>query len=164
MSSAADEFARLIEIMATLRGPEGCPWDREQTIATLRPYVLEETYEVLEAVDRRESLLGGHAAEIAEVGLAEAQPVAVARPEPVPDSGDGRPIGVETEEAAIRVGRHQDPRGVAPAADGGVDLEAAGRGREHAHDLVGQHRKVPLRHRSSTVSCGCRGAAPGVAV
>jgi ATP diphosphatase len=54
MSSAADEFARLIQIMATLRGPEGCPWDREQTIATLRPYVLEETYEVLEAIDRQD--------------------------------------------------------------------------------------------------------------
>jgi len=37
--------------MARLRGPDGCPWDREQTLETLRPYVLEETYEVLEAID-----------------------------------------------------------------------------------------------------------------
>lgn len=37
--------------MARLRGPDGCPWDREQTLATLRPYVLEETYEVLEAIE-----------------------------------------------------------------------------------------------------------------
>ncbi len=37
--------------MARLRGPDGCPWDREQTLSTLRPYVLEETYEVLEAID-----------------------------------------------------------------------------------------------------------------
>ena len=37
--------------MARLRGPEGCPWDREQTLQTPRPYVLEETYEVLEAID-----------------------------------------------------------------------------------------------------------------
>jgi tetrapyrrole methylase family protein/MazG family protein len=42
---------RLLSIMARLRGPDGCPWDREQTLATLRPYVLEETYEVLEAID-----------------------------------------------------------------------------------------------------------------
>jgi MazG family protein len=42
---------RLLEIMARLRGPGGCPWDREQTLKTLRPYVLEETYEVLEAID-----------------------------------------------------------------------------------------------------------------
>ena len=50
-SRAAAEFTRLIEIMATLRSPDGCPWDREQTIDTLKPFVLEETYEVLEAID-----------------------------------------------------------------------------------------------------------------
>src|ERR1700750_249341 len=50
--AAADEFARLVDIMATLRGPDGCPWDREQTIDTLKPFVLEETYEVLEAIDQ----------------------------------------------------------------------------------------------------------------
>jgi ATP diphosphatase len=44
-------FERLVAIMRTLRAPDGCPWDREQTIATLRPYVLEETYEVLEAIE-----------------------------------------------------------------------------------------------------------------
>ena len=38
----------LLEIMATLRGPEGCPWDREQTHESLRPYVVEEAYELLE--------------------------------------------------------------------------------------------------------------------
>ncbi|MQA30498.1 MAG: nucleoside triphosphate pyrophosphohydrolase [Luteitalea sp.] len=54
MSSAGDEFTRLVEIMATLRGRDGCPWDREQTIASLRPYVLEETYELLEAIDRQD--------------------------------------------------------------------------------------------------------------
>jgi MazG family protein len=48
------EFARLVDIVATLRSPEGCPWDREQTIDSLKPYVLEETYEVLEAIDRHD--------------------------------------------------------------------------------------------------------------
>src|SRR2546421_5317267 len=51
---AAAQFTRLVEIMATLRGPGGCPWDREQTVDTLKPFVLEETYEVLEAIDRRD--------------------------------------------------------------------------------------------------------------
>src|SRR2546423_9670399 len=51
---AAREFTRLIDIMDTLRGPDGCPWDREQTIDTLKPFVLEETYEVLEAIDRHD--------------------------------------------------------------------------------------------------------------
>ena len=51
---AAGEFIRLVEIMGTLRGPGGCPWDREQTIDTLKPFVLEETYEVIEAIDRHD--------------------------------------------------------------------------------------------------------------
>lgn len=44
-------FARLCEVIATLRSPQGCPWDREQTLATIKPYTLEETYELLEAID-----------------------------------------------------------------------------------------------------------------
>src|SRR5688572_32698494 len=45
------KFERLLDIMRALRSPEGCPWDREQTQASLRPFVLEETYEVLEAIE-----------------------------------------------------------------------------------------------------------------
>jgi len=45
------KFERLVEIMRRLRAPDGCPWDREQTPASLRPFVLEETYEVLEAIE-----------------------------------------------------------------------------------------------------------------
>ena len=51
MSSAGDRFNRLVEIMRTLRSPDGCPWDREQTLRSLRPFLLEETYEALEAID-----------------------------------------------------------------------------------------------------------------
>ena len=50
-ANAGPRFERLIEIMRTLRAPGGCPWDREQTQASLRPFVLEETYEVLEAIE-----------------------------------------------------------------------------------------------------------------
>ena len=49
---AGEAFAKLVETMATLRGPGGCPWDREQTLDTLKPFVLEEAYEVVEAIDR----------------------------------------------------------------------------------------------------------------
>jgi MazG family protein len=49
---AAAAFGRLVDTVRYLRGPEGCPWDRAQTLQTLRPFVLEETYEVLEALDR----------------------------------------------------------------------------------------------------------------
>src|SRR6516164_5965072 len=58
-----EQFDRLVEIMAVLRSPEGCPWDREQTIDSLKPFVLEETYEVLEAIDRHD-----HAALCEELG------------------------------------------------------------------------------------------------
>ena len=51
---AVDEFARLLDIVSTLNGPDGCPWDREQTIDSLKPFVLEETYELLEAIDRHD--------------------------------------------------------------------------------------------------------------
>ncbi|OYT73061.1 MAG: nucleoside triphosphate pyrophosphohydrolase [Chloracidobacterium sp. CP2_5A] len=44
-------FQALIEVMARLRAPNGCPWDREQTHQTLKPYLLEEAYEVLQAID-----------------------------------------------------------------------------------------------------------------
>lgn len=44
-------FRHLVEVVARLRSPEGCPWDRQQTLATIKPYTLEETYELLEAID-----------------------------------------------------------------------------------------------------------------
>jgi MazG family protein len=48
---AADSLRALNEVVERLRAPGGCPWDREQSHASLRPYLLEETYEVLEAID-----------------------------------------------------------------------------------------------------------------
>lgn len=51
-SPAADRFDHLVRIMRALRAPGGCPWDREQTLQSLRPYVLEETYELLDAIDQ----------------------------------------------------------------------------------------------------------------
>ncbi|MBM3155238.1 MAG: MazG family protein, partial [Chloroflexi bacterium] len=47
----SEEFARLKEIIARLRGPDGCPWDKKQTHTSLRPYLIEESYEVLQALD-----------------------------------------------------------------------------------------------------------------
>lgn len=54
MSSSGDRFERAVSIMARLRAPGGCPWDREQTFDTIKPYTLEETYEVLDAIDKRD--------------------------------------------------------------------------------------------------------------
>lgn len=52
--SANDRFGELVQIMARLRGENGCPWDREQTHASIKPYLLEETYEVLESIDEND--------------------------------------------------------------------------------------------------------------
>ena len=49
-----DAFRGLVELMAALRGPEGCPWDRKQTHRSLRHSLIEETYEVVDAIDRRD--------------------------------------------------------------------------------------------------------------
>ena len=50
-TTTGERFQRAVSIMARLRGPGGCPWDREQTFDSIKPYTLEETYEVLEAID-----------------------------------------------------------------------------------------------------------------
>ncbi len=57
------EFERLVDLMARLRAPDGCPWDREQTHDTLKPYLIEEAYEVLDAIDS-----GDHTQLVNELG------------------------------------------------------------------------------------------------
>ncbi len=52
--STGEKFERAVSIMARLRAPGGCPWDREQTFDSIKPYTLEEAYEVLEAIDNRD--------------------------------------------------------------------------------------------------------------
>jgi MazG family protein len=52
--TTGERFERAVAIMARLRAPGGCPWDREQTFDSIKPYTLEETYEVLEAIDNRD--------------------------------------------------------------------------------------------------------------
>lgn len=56
---ARRSFDDLVRLMTRLRGPEGCPWDREQSLSDLKPFVIEEAYEVVDAIDRddRHSLL-----------------------------------------------------------------------------------------------------------
>jgi nucleoside triphosphate diphosphatase len=55
MLMAGADFEKLVAVMRTLRSPEGCPWDREQTLQSLTPFVLEEAYEVVEAIERGDS-------------------------------------------------------------------------------------------------------------
>src|SRR6478609_4878475 len=53
-TTMSERFHTLVELMAALRAPDGCPWDRKQTHESLKPYLLEETYEVLEILDRQD--------------------------------------------------------------------------------------------------------------
>jgi len=50
-----DQFARLLQLVEHLRGPDGCPWDRRQTPISLQKYLLEETSELIEAIDQAQS-------------------------------------------------------------------------------------------------------------
>src|SRR5215470_10318434 len=52
--TAGEKFQRLVDIMSKLRAPNGCPWDREQSFDTIKPFLLEETYEVMDAIDARD--------------------------------------------------------------------------------------------------------------
>ena len=54
-ASFGDAFERLVGLMARLRAPGGCPWDREQSLASLRAYLIEEAYEVIEAIDQQDA-------------------------------------------------------------------------------------------------------------
>jgi len=53
-AAAGEKFQKLVDLMARLRAPGGCPWDREQNFDTIKPYTLEEIYEVLDAIDQRD--------------------------------------------------------------------------------------------------------------
>ncbi len=84
---AAERFARLVDVVATLRSPQGCPWDREQTLESLRPFVLEEAYEVLQAIDAGDrAALGSEIGDFLFEGVLLAQLAAEARDFTVADS------------------------------------------------------------------------------
>ena len=114
-SDAGSAFQALVDIMARLRGPQGCPWDREQTLESLRAFVLEETHEVLDAIDRGDTdALRGEIGDLIFEGVFLAQVCADAGDFTVADSlrainaklirrhphifdPDGRPLETPTE-------------------------------------------------------------------
>jgi MazG family protein len=97
--TAGAKFERLLEIMRALRAPDGCPWDREQTHASLRPFVLEETYEVLEAIEH------GAAAQL-NVELGDFRVEAVFRAQISDEAGDYDLGGMLDAIADTLVRRH----------------------------------------------------------
>ncbi len=67
MNEQPTGIQKLLDVMRRLRAPGGCPWDREQTLHTLKPCLLEETYELLDAIDRNDVTL--HREELGDVLL-----------------------------------------------------------------------------------------------
>ena len=146
-SRAAREFTRLVEIVAALRAPDGCPWDREQTIDSLKPFVLEETYEVLEAIDRHD-----HAALCEELGDFLFEAVFVAQLE----AEAGRfEIGDAVKSVADKLVRRH-PHIFARAA-GEAPLDTAGQVRTRWEEIKAQERS------SATADAKPKGLLSGLA-
>src|SRR5882672_5695406 len=124
------EFARLVEIVATLRGPNGCPWDREQTIDSLEPFVLEETYEVLEAIDRHD-----HAALREELGDFVFEAVFLAQLE---SEGGRFTIADSIQSVADKLVRRHPH--VFKRDEGEAALESAGQVRTRWEEIKAQER------------------------
>src|SRR5260221_7251646 len=129
-SRAATAFAGLLDIMATLLGPGGCPWEREQTIDSLKPFVLEETYEVLEAIDRHD-----HAALCEELGDFVFEAVFLAQLEA--EAGEFAIADSLQSIADKLVPRHPH---VFKRDEGEAALEAAGQGRTRWGEGKAQER------------------------
>jgi MazG family protein len=131
-NGAGEAFIRLVEVMATLRSPDGCPWDREQTIDSLKPFVLEETYEVLEAIDRHD-----HTALCEELGDFLFEAVFLAQMEA--EAGHFTIADSLRAIADKLVRRH--PHVFAPD-DGGATITSAGEVRVRWEEIKAEERRL----------------------
>jgi MazG family protein len=119
--AAGASLPRLVAIMDRLLAPDGCPWDREQTLETLRPFLVEETYEVLDALARGD--VAGHCEELGDLLMQVVFHAALRRAEGAFDiddvvagisdklerrhphvfaQGDARPSGIETSDQVLQ--------------------------------------------------------------
>jgi ATP diphosphatase len=149
---AAQEFIRLIEIMATLRSPDGCPWDREQTIDSLKPFVLEEAYEVLEAIDRQD-----HAALREELGDFIFEAVFLAQME----SEAGHFTIADSLQAIADKLVRRHPH-VFARADGEAALDSAGQVRVRWEEIKAQERGESSEKTTKTLLSGIAPALPAL--
>ncbi len=100
----------LFEVVRRLRAPDGCPWDKEQTHESLRPYLLEETYEVLEAIDSKDDAKLRE--ELGDLLLQVAMHAQIAE-----DEGRFDAAAISEAEAAKMVSRHPHVFGEVEVAD-----------------------------------------------
>src|SRR5436309_16132227 len=112
-------FQRLLDVMKRLREPGGCPWDREQTTSSLKPFLIEEAYEVLEAIE------SGHSAAVREE-LGDLLFQIVFPPRVPQGQGDSRRPDLIGRLTASRVGRHPHAFGDAPVGPASEALAQRG--------------------------------------
>lgn len=135
--TAGDRFDRLVQIMRRLRSPDGCAWDREQTLASLRPFVLEEAYEVVDAIDR-----GDRTALCDETGDLLLEAVFVAQI--CAETGDFTIADATDAVVAKLIRRH-------PHVFGGSDTETdAGRRDLSAAEVKDQWERIKTHERAGT--------------
>jgi tetrapyrrole methylase family protein/MazG family protein len=125
----------IFEVVARLRAPGGCPWDREQTHESLRPYLLEETYELLEAIDSCDD--SKVLEELGDVLLQVAMHAEIA-------AAQGRFDAVQVSEAvaAKMVKRHPHVFGTTPVADADEVLRNWERQKQHEARSAGRDESV----------------------
>src|SRR5438477_9663458 len=149
---AAREFSRLIALMATRRGAGGCPWDREQSIDTLKPFVLEETYEVLEAIDRHD-----HDALREELGDFVFEAVFLAQLE----SEEGRfSIADSIAHVADKLVRRHPH--VFARESGEAALDSAGQVRAKWEEIKAQENATPKTAKPKTLLSGIAATLPAL--
>jgi tetrapyrrole methylase family protein/MazG family protein len=129
----------IFEIARRLRAPDGCPWDRDQTHESLRPYLLEEAYELLEVIDRGQDDDGKLKEELGDVLLQVAMHAAIAEE-------DGRFDAAEVSEAAAAkmVARHPHVFGDEEAADAEAVLRNWERRKAEDAARAGRASETPL--------------------
>jgi MazG family protein len=150
ISTASAEFARLVEIVARLRAPDGCPWDREQTIDSLKPFVLEETYEVLETIDHHD-----HAALREELGDFLYQAIFLAQLE---QEAGHFSIADSVRSAADKLVRRHPH--VFARDEGELPLESAGQVRARWEEIKAQERGALSK--PQTLLSGIPSTLPGL--
>jgi MazG family protein len=143
-------LARLLDIVARLRGDDGCPWDREQTLDSLKPCLLEESYEVLEAIDKNDA--DGHREELGDLLLQVAMQCRLREEEGAFSFDD---VAHEIADKLIR--RHPHVFGNADASDTRAVLKnwevikTAEKSGERKSIMEGLPQNLPALHRAQRV-------------
>ncbi|MEZ6066089.1 MAG: MazG nucleotide pyrophosphohydrolase domain-containing protein [Planctomycetaceae bacterium] len=149
-----DAFDTLCRTIARLRAPDGCPWDRVQTLKSIRPFTLEETHELLEAIDADDTLAIRE--ELGDVLLQVVLDSQIAA-----DEGRFDIIAVIEDLTAKMIRRHPHVFGTAEAHTAADVADALGSGKTQKRSHTRRSSTAsPPRCRPSSDVCGCRRRPP----